>query len=161
MFSHQPPDHMHRCLLHGDYRQDNIIVSRSTPSRIVGVVDWELASWGDPLYDLGYTCLFFPGEDATEDEKNMTMGFYRPGFLTREGLLKHYFAKTGFPSTHMMYYRCFGIFKAAVLTRNIYLRAKGSGEETARTQLMGMVSDYLKETAFWKRAHEYERYMGK
>jgi aminoglycoside phosphotransferase (APT) family kinase protein len=62
---HLPPDNEPACIAHGDYRLGNVLIHPTQP-RVVAVLDWELATIGHPLADLGYTCLTYrvPADDS-------------------------------------------------------------------------------------------------
>lgn len=106
-------------LVHGDYRLDNALVSTGQLPRIAAVVDWEMATLGDPLADLGLTLIYWtePGEvgygaDATT----------APGFWTRQRFLDAYAARTGRDVSGVGYYMAFAYFKLAVVLEGINAR---------------------------------------
>ena len=106
-------------LVHGDYRLDNALVSTGRLPCIAAVVDWEMATLGDPLADLGLTLIYWtePGEvgygaDATT----------APGFWTRQRFLDAYSALTGRDVSGVGYYMAFAYFKLAVVLEGINAR---------------------------------------
>ena len=118
-------------LVHGDFRLDNVLVTVAPQPRIAAVVDWEMATLGDPLADLGLTLVYWtdPGEDGLLDPAQgapgpglRTDGTTSPGFLTRAGFAAGYARRTGRDISRIGYYVAFGYFKLAVVLEGIYAR---------------------------------------
>jgi len=109
-------------LVHGDFRLDNVLVSLSPRPRISAVVDWEMATLGDPLADLGLTLVYWadPGEEGGFGPR--ADGTTSPGFLTRAGFAAGYARRTGRDISRIGYYMAFGYFKLAVVLEGIYAR---------------------------------------
>jgi aminoglycoside phosphotransferase (APT) family kinase protein len=109
-------------LVHGDFRLDNVLVSLSPRPRISAVVDWEMATLGDPLADLGLTLVYWadPGEEGGFGLR--ADGTTSPGFLTRAGFAAGYARRTGRDISRIGYYMAFGYFKLAVVLEGIYAR---------------------------------------
>ena len=106
-------------VVHGDYKLDNVILSADT-GLVVAVVDWEMATVGDPLADLGYLLSFWPerGDDSVQEAlggRVVTL----PGFPTRGELVDHYAGRTGRGPAdlraHLVFYETLAIWKLAVL----------------------------------------------
>src|SRR5256885_9660304 len=78
---HQPPEPDIVRLVHGDYRLDNVIFTLAPPPRLLGVVDWELATLGDPLADLGWLLAFWrePSDDPPHPP-TISSVLYQPRF---------------------------------------------------------------------------------
>src|SRR5579875_2788802 len=127
-------------LVHGDFRLDNVLVTLSPRPRITAVVDWEMATLGDPLADLGLTLVYWtdPGEEGwlapagtAQAPGVSTDATATPGFLTRAGFAAAYAARTGRDISRIGYYMAFGYFKLAVVLEGIharYLQRKTVGE---------------------------------
>ncbi|MBV9094782.1 MAG: phosphotransferase family protein [Streptosporangiaceae bacterium] len=127
-------------LVHGDFRLDNVLVSLSPRPRITAVVDWEMATLGDPLADLGLTLVYWtdPGEEGWLAPAGTPAGpgvttdaTATPGFLTRAGFAAGYASRTGRDISRIGYYMAFGYFKLAVVLEGIharYLQRKTVGE---------------------------------
>ncbi|HEY3957451.1 MAG TPA: phosphotransferase family protein [Streptosporangiaceae bacterium] len=119
-------------LVHGDFRVDNVLISLPQP-RITAVVDWEMATLGDPLADIGLSLVYWadPADtDWVEAEvgANITAA---PGFGTREEFAARYAAHSGRDLSHVGYYMAFGCFKLAVVLEGInarFLQNKTVGE---------------------------------
>ena len=118
-------------LVHGDFRLDNVLVTTSPRPRISAVVDWEMATLGDPLADLGLTLVYWtdPGEEGWLDPDQGTAGpglridgTTSPGFLTRAEFAAGYARRTGRDVSRIGYYVAFGYFKLAVVLEGIYAR---------------------------------------
>lgn len=104
------------CLLHGDYRLDNVLIG--SDGRIAAVLDWEMASLGDPLTDLGlflvyYSALF--GPRAVE-------GSAPTGFPTAEDLIARYARRRAVDLSRLDWYVALACFKLAVISEGIHLR---------------------------------------
>ena len=112
-------------LLHNDYKYDNLVLDPGDPTRIVGVLDWEMATVGDPLMDLG-TALGYWVEEGDDDAlKSFAFGpTFAPGSLTRRELAARYGQRTGRDVSGMLFYYCFALFKTAVVAQQIYARYK-------------------------------------
>jgi aminoglycoside phosphotransferase (APT) family kinase protein len=121
------PEHMPKesgiALVHNDYKFDNLVLAPEDLTRIVAVLDWEMATVGDPLMDLG-TTLGYWVEACDPPEMQLTaMGPTNlPGSLTRRELIERYSEKTGRPVPGIIFYYCFGLFKIAVIIQQIYAR---------------------------------------
>jgi aminoglycoside phosphotransferase (APT) family kinase protein len=128
-------------LVHGDFRLDNVLVTMAPEPRIAAVVDWEMATLGDPLADLGLTLVYWtePGEEGwlnpgpkTEGNRGVgTDATASPGFLTRAEFAADYASRTGRDVSGIGYYVAFGYFKLAVVLEGInarYSQGKTVGE---------------------------------
>jgi aminoglycoside phosphotransferase (APT) family kinase protein len=121
-------------LVHGDFRLDNVLVTLSPRLRISAVVDWEMATLGDPLADLGLTLVYWTdaGEEGWLDPEQgaggasgpglRTDATTSPGFLTRAEFAAGYARRTGRDVSRIGYYVAFGYFKLAVVLEGIYAR---------------------------------------
>lgn len=110
-------------IVHGDYRLDNLMYAPEPPARVLAVVDWEMATLGDPLADLGYLLSFWrePGDPEfnLDGAWNVTA---QPGFPTRAELVARYAARTGRAMTHVNFYVALAIWKLAILLEGSYKR---------------------------------------
>ena len=119
-------------LVHGDFRLDNVLVTLSPDPVITAVVDWEMATLGDPLADLGLTLVYWtdPGEGGwlapagvPADAPGLsTDGTTSPGFWTRAEFAAEYARRTGRDISRISYYMAFGFFKLAVVLEGINAR---------------------------------------
>lgn len=118
--SHLPPDSS-PTLIHNDYKYDNLVLSPDL--HILAVLDWEMATVGDPLMDLGTTLGYWVTE--ADDEILQQMRFCAttlPGNLTRTELIERYQARSGRNTENMLFYYIYGLFKIAVIAQQIYNR---------------------------------------
>lgn len=118
-----PPDTGHPTIVHNDYKFDNVVLDPDNPERIIGVLDWEMATYGNPLMDLGNSLAYWV-EENDPDEMLMirTMPTNMPGALSRQEILNHYESKTGRSTAQFDFYYCFGLFRLAVIAQQIYYR---------------------------------------
>ena len=128
---HKLPQQSRAGIVHGDYRLTNVLYAHDF-QRIAAVVDWEMATLGDPLTDLGL--LYVYHERAGSTDSVMPNFPSAQGFLGPEQLLDRYAQRTGQPLTDLNWYIAFGYFKLAVIAAGIharYLQGKtvGSGFE--------------------------------
>ncbi len=111
-------------IVHGDYRMDNVMYAEGGPARIVAIFDWEMATIGDPLADLGYLLSFWrePSDPAAEfgDDSWRITGM--PGFPSRADLVARYAERTGRKMEHVNFYVALAIWKLAVLLEGSYAR---------------------------------------
>ncbi len=120
--SHMPPDSS-PAVIHNDYKYDNLVL---TPDlHILAVLDWEMATVGDPLMDLGTTLGYWVTEADSEALQEMRFcATTLPGNLTRRELIERYQARTGRNTEDMLFYYAYALFKIAVIAQQIYSRYK-------------------------------------
>ncbi len=110
-------------LIHNDYKYDNIVLDPADITRIVGVLDWEMATIGDPLTDVGTTLAYWVDpQDPDELQKIRWCPSTYAGSLTRAQLLERYARTTGREVSDMVFYLAFARFKVAVIVQQIYYR---------------------------------------
>lgn len=109
-------------LVHGDFRIDNVLVDMEQQPRIAAVVDWEMATLGDPLADLGLTLVYWTESGESGWLAVSTDATAAPGFLSRARFTEAYAAKTGRDVSRIGYYVAFGYFKLAVVLEGINAR---------------------------------------
>ena len=128
--SHHPRDQKPG-LLHNDYKHDNVILNPDDLSQIIGVLDWEMATVGDPLMDLGATLAYWfeAGEGDVFKQYNLT---WLPGNFTRKELIDRYTEKSGRDLSDILFYYLFGLFKNAAIAQQIYHRWKQGHSNDAR-----------------------------
>jgi len=108
-------------LVHGDYKMDNVVFAAGPPARLLAILDWEMATLGDPLADLGYLLVFWsePGEESVRGLRQPTE---LPGFPSRSALIERYEERTGFAMTDLTFYRTLALWKLAILSEGLYKR---------------------------------------
>jgi aminoglycoside phosphotransferase (APT) family kinase protein len=110
-------------LIHNDYKYDNVVLDSNDITTIVGVLDWEMCTIGDPLTDLGTTLAYWvDAEDPEELQKNRWGPTNVPGGLTRAEIVHRYAQKTGSDLSQIVFYLAFARFKLAVIVQQIYYR---------------------------------------
>jgi aminoglycoside phosphotransferase (APT) family kinase protein len=110
-------------LIHNDYKLDNIMLANGSPDRVEAVLDWEMATLGDPLSDFGLTlCYWVWATDPDVRAAGIPALTRGPGWYTRDQLVRRYAESTGRDVTHVGYYEVLGVFKLAVIIQQIYCR---------------------------------------
>lgn len=109
-------------VVHGDYRLGNVMVANEAPARLVGILDWEMATIGDPLADLGYLVATWCEAGVAEHPLLLTRVTERPGFPSRAELIERYAERTGRDVGRLDWYQAFALWKAAVFCEAIYRR---------------------------------------
>ena len=116
------PDDVASCVIHGDWRIDNVVFDLSA-ARIVGVLDWELATVGDPLMDLGSALAYWVDHD---DEPGFAalrrQPSHLPGMPTRGEFVAKYLAASGVRCDDFTFYEVFGLFRLAVIIQQTWAR---------------------------------------
>jgi aminoglycoside phosphotransferase (APT) family kinase protein len=121
---HQPED-AGQCLIHNDWRFDNLVLDPDDGLRVRGVLDWEMATVGDPLMDLGGALAYW----IQADDDRFFREFRRqpttaPGMWTRADVVEWYCRQRGFTMTaeRWRFYEAFGLFRLAVIIQQIWYR---------------------------------------
>lgn len=117
------PDDVRTCLIHNDFRLDNIVLDPADPLTVRGVLDWELATLGDPLMDLGSSLAYWiePG-DGRGAQQFRRQPSHLPGMPTRREIVERYCAATGLSPGDWPFYEVFGMFRLAGIAQQIYYR---------------------------------------
>jgi aminoglycoside phosphotransferase (APT) family kinase protein len=110
-------------VVHNDYKYDNVMLDPADLTRVVAVLDWEMATVGDPLMDLG-TFIGYWGEPDDPDElRARAYGpTYLPGSLSRMQVVERYAQVSGRAVGSILFYYVFALFKIAVIVQQIYKR---------------------------------------
>ncbi len=120
--THRPGD-VATCVIHNDFRLDNVVLAVDDPLRVAGVLDWEMATLGDPLMDLGGALAYWV---EAADGRGMRLLKRQPtdapGMLTRAEVVAHYAERTGRDVGDWVFYEVFGLFRLAVIVQQIYRR---------------------------------------
>ncbi|MDA5132226.1 phosphotransferase family protein [Psychrobacter sp. ANT_H3] len=119
---HTPADSK-TCLIHNDWRFDNVILDAADPTKVIGVLDWEMATLGDPLMDLGSALAYWVEED---DNIIMQQSRRQPthlkGMMTRDEVVDYYLKQSGLKIDNWTFYEVFGLFRLAGIVQQIYYR---------------------------------------
>lgn len=119
---HTPADSK-TCVIHNDWRFDNVILDANNPTEVIGVLDWEMATLGDPLMDLGSALAYWIEED---DNIIMQQSRRQPthlkGMMTRQEVVDYYLEQTGLKIDNWTFYEVFGLFRLAGIVQQIYYR---------------------------------------
>jgi aminoglycoside phosphotransferase (APT) family kinase protein len=145
-------DHLPRergaALIHNDFKHDNAVLDAADLSRVVGVLDWEMSTLGDPLMDLGTMLGYWVEEGDTDELKMIAFGpTTLPGSLTRRELAARYAARTGRDVSGLLFHYCFALFKTAVVVQQIYARYKAGLTKDERFAVMIVAVKVLADAA--------------
>jgi aminoglycoside phosphotransferase (APT) family kinase protein len=117
------PSKSDAALVHNDYKYDNLVLGPTDLPRIMGVLDWEMCTIGDPLTDLGTALAYWVDAGDPDGMQKIRWGpTTYPGSLTRAQLAERYAEKTGRDVSRIDFYLTFARFKVAVIVQQIYYR---------------------------------------
>ncbi|MGB7599737.1 MAG: phosphotransferase family protein [Candidatus Sulfotelmatobacter sp.] len=117
------PASQQTALIHNDYKYDNLVLDPADITKIVGVLDWEMCTLGNPFTDLGTALAYWcDPEDPEELQETRSAPTTLPGTLSRTQLIERYIAAMGIDSPDMTFYLTFARFKVAVILQQIYYR---------------------------------------
>lgn len=112
-------------LVHNDYKLDNIMLRAECPPSVGAVLDWEMATVGDPLADVGLALSYWAWAQAALPRGHAISSLtLQPGWYTRDQFIQRYVEQTGRDLSQIRYYEVLGIFKLAVILQQIYYRFK-------------------------------------
>jgi aminoglycoside phosphotransferase (APT) family kinase protein len=153
LMSNEPADG-ESCFIHNDFKYDNLVLDANDLTKIIAVLDWEMATVGSPLMDLGTTLAYW-GE-ATDSPVlkpfNLT---WLEGNLNREEVLAYYADQRGIHTDGFLFYYVFGCFKVGVIVQQIYARYKKG--LTADPRFEGLLEVVKAMSANAKHAIQYNR----
>lgn len=110
-------------LVHNDFKYDNLVLDPEDLTKIIAVLDWEMATVGDPLMDLGTTLAYW-SEQGDPGEMTMFGLTHLAGNLNRQQVVERYAAKSGAEIRDPLFYYVYGLYKLAVIVQQIYARYK-------------------------------------
>lgn len=111
-------------LVHNDFRIGNLVLAPSPPGRVAAVLDWELATVGDPLFDLGYLVATVPDGHAVTPTEQLSAALLEPGYPPRAELVDRYAARSGRDVAGLGWYVALAQWKLAALYE--YQRRRGT-----------------------------------
>ena len=112
-------------MIHNDFRLDNVVLAPDDPLRVIGVLDWEMATLGDPLMDLsGALAYWIQADDDDAFRAARRQPSHLPGMLTRAEMVDYYTSRMGLSVTpeQWRFYEVFGLFRLGVIAQQIYYR---------------------------------------
>ncbi|MDA3915228.1 phosphotransferase family protein [Oleiagrimonas sp.] len=119
----QPAHETAICVIHNDYRFDNVVLDPDDALRIVGVLDWEMATLGDPLMDLGGSLAYWVQADDDEVFRSLRrQPTHVPGMMTRREVVDYYSERSGWNVDNFDFHEVFGLFRLMVIIQQIYRR---------------------------------------
>ncbi|WP_298539210.1 phosphotransferase family protein [uncultured Aquimarina sp.] len=122
MEEHQPKDYRYS-LVHNDFKYDNVVFKDDSWNEVIAVLDWEMATLGDPLMDLGTSLGYWT---MNSDHAFVQQGIPSPTIMegnpSRSEIVALYAQKSGREVDHLVFYYAFGLFKIAVIAQQIYYR---------------------------------------
>ncbi|MFZ0042408.1 MAG: phosphotransferase family protein [Solirubrobacteraceae bacterium] len=110
-------------IVHGDYRLGNTMFAHGAPARLVAIFDWEMATIGDPLADIGYTLIQWVQEGDPTTKFTLQSVTALPGFPTRQELVTRYEERSGRSMQALDWYVTLALWKAVVFMEGNYKRA--------------------------------------
>ncbi len=132
-------------ILHGDYQFANVMFRHGAPARLAAIVDWEMATIGDPLLDLGWVLMGWP--DPGEDRAHAGYVDYT-GMPTRAELCERYARRSGLPVDEIDYYVILARFKIAIVLEGGYARYVQGGADNPKMAAFGdVVLDMARKAA--------------
>ncbi len=118
------PESGEATIVHGDYRLGNVIFEAQAPARLAAILDWEMATIGDPLADLGYfATLYVDSDDPPLGMFELNAMTREEGFPLRAELIARYEQGTGRAMTDIRWYQTLALWKTVVFMEGNYKRA--------------------------------------
>lgn len=114
------PDSGPPTVVHGDYKLDNVMFSANAPARLIAIFDWEMATIGDPLADLGWLMHTWGKPDLAEEGEPLPLTAL-PGFPSREEIAERYAARTGRAMKDFAFYHVMALWKMAIILEGLYV----------------------------------------
>ncbi len=136
-------------VMHGDYKIDNVMFSRTLPPRILSLVDFEMTTVGDPLIDLAWAMIFWPEEGnliaiaAPGSDGGMDAGHCQ----SPQVLVERYAKATGRDLSHFQWYQAFAAWKLGIVLEGSYAKYLSGESKNPNHEFFGFVVDQLMERA--------------
>lgn len=130
-------------VVHGDFKLDNVMFAFDAPARLIAIFDWEMATIGDPLADLGWLMHTWGRPEGASDDEPLPLTA-EPGFATREELAERYAERSGRRMEHFDWYHVLALWKLALILEGLYVHyktgtASNPGAAAFETQVPALV----------------------
>jgi aminoglycoside phosphotransferase (APT) family kinase protein len=143
-----PPETNRPGLIHNDFKFDNVVLDPNDPMNIIGVLDWEMATLGDPLMDLGASLAYWVEQgDPPPFQAMRMMPTNADGAPTRAEVVARYAAKSGLEVDDFSFYYCYGLFRLAGIVQQIYFRSYHGQTEDPRFKNLNLWVSVLAQAA--------------
>lgn len=117
------PQNERLCMTHNDFRFDNLVLDVDDPTHIIGVLDWELATIGNPLMDLGNSLAYWiEADDDAIAHSTRRQPTHLKGMMSRDQVIRYYCERMNFDVADFSFYEVFGLFRLSVIAQQIYYR---------------------------------------
>ncbi|HEX4872177.1 MAG TPA: phosphotransferase family protein [Nevskiaceae bacterium] len=151
------PEDAGLCLVHNDWRLDNVVLDAADPTRVIGVLDWEMATIGDPLMDLANVITYWTeAGDGFIAQAIRRQPTHLPGMFTRHEVLDYYLTRMNLRASHWPFYEAFGLFRLAVIVQQIYYRYHHGQTRNPAFRRYGLMANYL----LWRAQRVMQRARG-
>jgi len=134
------------CIIHNDFRFDNVVLDVNDPLKIIGVLDWEMATLGDPLMDLGNSLAYWVQADDDDFFQQLRrQPTHLSGMLTRHQVIEYYLEKSNLSVEDFRFYLVYGLFRLAAIIQQIYYRYYHKQTQDKRFAGFGQAANYLEK----------------
>jgi aminoglycoside phosphotransferase (APT) family kinase protein len=138
----QPAHETAICVIHNDYRFDNVVLDSAFD--IIGILDWEMTTLGDPMMDLGGSMAYWvQADDEPMFHVLRRQPSHMPGMLTRREVVAYYAERSGWSVDSFDFYEVFGLFRLMVILQQIYRRFVLAQTTNPRFADFGHAAAYL------------------
>lgn len=145
--ANMPPD-AGSCIIHNDWRMDNVVLDPDDPQKIIGVLDWEMATIGDPLMELGSMMAYWveAGDDRI-GQMFRRQPTHLPGMLKRREVVELYCERSGLDPGDFRFYEVYGLFRLAGIIQQIYKRYHDKQTTNPAFKRFWIATNYLHHRA--------------
>jgi aminoglycoside phosphotransferase (APT) family kinase protein len=138
------PEDVATCVIHNDFRLDNVVLAADDPTRVIGVLDWEMATVGDPLMDLGNSMAYWVEADDDFIMRSVRrQPTHLPGMLKRREVVDYYCSGMSLSPSNWPVYEVYGLFRLAVIIQQIYYRYHHGQTKNPSFKRFWLLAHYL------------------
>lgn len=116
------PESQSSSVVHGDFRIGNLMFEPTAPAKVSAILDWEMATLGDPLADLGYLLATYAQQGSPATPMELTSVTRQPGYPTRSELLERYRSQHPLDTASLPWYQTLALWKSAIFCEAMYTR---------------------------------------
>jgi aminoglycoside phosphotransferase (APT) family kinase protein len=131
------PDSGDAAFVHGDFRLGNLMFADRAPARHIAIFDWEMATIGDPLADLGYLCAMWARQGDPEGLLKLSRATTEPGYPDRDEIAARYAERSGRSTRDVRWYVTLALWKLCVIMEGNYRRALADSTDNAFVRQFG------------------------